>query len=60
MREHRLAEDYFGYNPDADPNGSQGIEIAEQVFKRCRYDFQKLHKWVDIHRKKERIIGEIQ
>ena len=48
--EERLEKAYFEYDPDQDFNGEKGLTIAEAVFRRCGYDFNKLRKWVMMHR----------
>ncbi|MCK4647393.1 hypothetical protein KAT24_00495 [Candidatus Pacearchaeota archaeon] len=56
--DERLERAYFEYEPEGDISaergnriaGAGGNKIAEDVFKRCGYDFNKLHKWVMMHR----------
>ncbi len=48
MDEVDLAKDYFEYNPEEDPTGSKGREIADRVFRHCNFDFEKMHKWISI------------
>ena len=45
-----LEQQYSEYNPNEDYNGEVGLAIAEEVFKKCGYDFDKLHKWIAIHK----------
>lgn len=46
MAETKLGKAYFEYDPDKDYSGAEGIALAETIFKRCSYDFDKLHKWI--------------
>jgi hypothetical protein len=53
-----LEKAYFEYDPDEDISsergnriaGSLGMNIAEAVFVRCGYDFDKLNKWIMLHK----------
>lgn len=47
--ETRLIEDYFNYNPDADPAGIEGIKIAERVLGHCNYNLKEVEKWALAH-----------
>lgn len=42
MKNSELYRQYRDYNPDEDDN-NEGPRIAEAVFKRSGYDFERLH-----------------
>jgi len=50
---NQLAELYFNYNSDEDFNNEVGHKIADIVFKKCNYDFDKLHTWVFLNKHKK-------
>lgn len=42
MNEKALIDTYVNYDPNEDPNGAQGIQIAELMFKQYGPDWKKI------------------